>query len=510
MKDKFDLDDRIRHIVVVGGGSTGWIAAAVLAHQFKPDVCKVTLVESEDIGTIGVGESTIPPFIGLLRGLGIDEADFIQKTQASFKLGIQFHDWLEKGQSYFHPFGVLGQRLGIIEFYQAWLWAQLNGHSSELQDHAPCAVMAREGRFYLPQKAQKTPIGGASYALHLDAKLAGRYLRNYAEARGVERVEGRVVEVFSHDNGFIDKVRLTDGREISGDFFIDCSGFRALLIEQQLGVEFEDWKDFLPCNRAVAVQTENTGATTPYTQASAESAGWRWRIPLQHRTGNGYVFDTRFISDDEARARLLEAVDGKPITEPALIPFRTGIRTELWKHNCLSLGLASGFIEPLESTAIHLVTRGMDFFLRFFSGKSCDTELAAEYNRRMRLDYEEIRDFVVMHYCLTRRRDTPFWRWWQEEAEIPQTLRERIALFRCQGALREGIDELFHSPSWFSVFEGMGVRPRRYDARLDNLPAAQIIQHQETARAAIAQMVDTLPSHDDFLREHCPAVTINN
>ncbi|MFC6977917.1 tryptophan halogenase family protein [Microbulbifer taiwanensis] len=350
-----------KRIVIVGGGSTGWIAAAVLANQFRPEVCNITLVESEEIGTIGVGESTIPPFVGLLRGLGIDEADFIRETQASFKLGIRFGDWLQKGQSYFHPFGVIGNRLGTHEFYQAWLWAQLCGESSQLQDHAPCSVMAQQGKFFLPQKAQKTPIGGASYALHLDAKLAGHYLRRYAETRGVQRVEGRVEEVYSAENGVIEKLRLADGREIDGDFFIDCSGFRALLIEKHLDVGFEDWKDSLPCDRAVAVQTSNTGATTPYTQAIAEDAGWRWRIPLQHRTGNGYVYDSRFVSDDQARARLLAAVDGEPLTEPALIPFRTGVRRELWKSNCLSLGLAAGFIEPLESTAIHLVTRGLDF-----------------------------------------------------------------------------------------------------------------------------------------------------
>lgn len=500
-------DNRIRKIAIVGGGSTGWIAAAVLANQFKRELVEITLVESEEIGTIGVGESTIPPFVGLLRGLGIDERDFIRETQASFKLGISFNDWHTLGEKYFHPFGVIGQRLGMHEFYQGWLWAQQNGDDTPLQEYAPCSVMAREGKFFLPQKAQKTPIGGASYALHLDAKLAGRYLRKYAEARGVERIEGIVSDVIGRPDGFIDRLQLQDGREIEADFFIDCTGFRALLIEKHLGVGFEDWKQYLPCDRAVTVQTENTGETTPYTQATAEDAGWRWRIPLQHRTGNGYVYDSRFISDEDAKARLLAAVDGKPLIDPVVIPFRTGIRDELWKNNCLSLGLASGFIEPLESTAIHLVTRGLDFFLRFFPGRDCEVSLAAEYNRRMRLDHEEIRDFIVLHYCLTARDDTDFWRWWQD-AEIPQTLRERIALFEGHAVLREGIDELFHSPSWYSVFEGMGVRPRHCDPRIENMPLETIRQAMESGRTAIAEMVATLPSHDAFLREHCPAVEI--
>ncbi|TDG15196.1 tryptophan 7-halogenase [Seongchinamella unica] len=490
----------IKKIVIVGGGTSGWIAASVLSNQFRPDVLEVELVESEDIGTIGVGESTIPPFVGLIRNLGIDEQHFIQKVHATFKLGIRFPEWSNLGESYFHPFGSIGVRFGIYEFYQAWLKAKSMGHDSGLQEFAPCSVMADKHKFFLPQEAQKTPIGGASYAMHIDARLAADYLRGYAENRGVTRTEGMVTEVTQKEDGSIASLRLKSGKEVHGDFFIDCTGFFSLLIEKTLGVGFEDWSRFLPCDKAVAVQTENTGEALPYTISTAREAGWTWRIPLQHRTGNGYVYSSEHCSDDEARARLLECVDGKLLTEPMLIPFRTGIRESFWKKNCVSVGLAGGFIEPLEATAIHLVVRGMDFFLRYFPDKSCEPALINEYNRRMRMDYEEIRDFVVLHYCVTEREDTPFWQHCKTMA-IPDTLRERIELFKAHGTLREGVDELFRSPSWQSVFEGMGIRPANYSPRIDNLDYKLIEDTLAEARKSIAAMVETLPSHDQFIRQ---------
>lgn len=490
----------IKKIVIVGGGTSGWIAASVLAHQFRPEVLQVELVESEDIGTIGVGESTIPPFIGLIRNLGINEQHFIQKVHATFKLGIRFPDWNRLNDSYFHPFGSIGVRFGVHEFYQAWLKAKSLGHDSGLQEFAPCSVMADKHRFFLPQEAQKTPIGGASYALHIDAKLAADYLRNYAEERGVKRTEGMVTEVKQHGDGGIASLLLKSGEQVDGDFFIDCTGFYSLLIEKTLGVGFEDWRNFLPCNRAIAVQTENTGEALPYTISTAREAGWTWRIPLQHRTGNGYVYSSDHCSDEEARARLLECVDGELITEPMVIPFKTGLRESFWRKNCVSVGLSGGFIEPLEATAIHLVVRGMDFFLRFFPDQGCEPALINEYNRRMRMDYEEIRDFVVLHYCVTEREDTPFWKHCKTMA-IPDSLRERIELFKAHGTLREGVDELFRSPSWQSVFEGMGIRPEKYSPRIDNLDYKLIEDTLKEARQSIAGMVDTLPTHDQFIRQ---------
>lgn len=486
-------------IAIVGGGSSGWIAAAMLAYHLKREICQIELVESDDLGTIGIGESTIPPFVGLIQSVGIDEQDFIKKTGASFKLGIKFADWQQKHTGYFHPFGVIGKRIGSHDFYQCWLKASMAGNPGPLQDFSPSTVMAEHGRFYLPSKAQNTPIGGANYALHVDAKAVARYFRAYAEARGVVRSEGMVARGVRRENGHIDKLVLHDGREICADFFIDCTGFHSLLLGQVLDVGFDDWSQYLPCDRAIAVKTTQEGVTTPYTQVTAREAGWTWRIPLQERTGHGYVYASQFCSDDKAKRTLLKYIDGKLVNDTRIIPFVTGRRRELWKHNCLALGLAAGFVEPLESTAIHLIARGMDFFLRFFPDQDCDSTLIREYNRRMAADYEEVRDFIVLHYCTTRRDDTPFWRWCQT-MDIPDSLRERIELFKGHGLLREGVDELFRNSSWQSVFEGMGIRPQKYCPRVDNIDFGQIDTTLQNARQAILTMVKTLPTHDDYLR----------
>lgn len=489
----------IKKIVIVGGGSSGWIAAAMLAFHLKRELCQIELVESEEINTIGIGESTVPPFIGLIHRLGIDEQEFVRETQASYKLGIKFIDWQQKNKKYFHPFGVIGKRIGSHDFYQCWLKASMHGDNSALQDFSPCNVMAENGRFFFPGKAHNTPIGGANYALHVDAKRVAHYLRNYAEKRGVKRTEGVVTEVAQRDSGFIDKILLANGQEVAGDFFIDCTGFRSLLLGKILGVGFEDWSHFLPCNRAIALKTEGKGVTPPYTLATARKAGWSWRIPLQHRIGHGYVYASQFCSDAEAKSILLRSIDSAMIDEPRVIPFVTGRRKELWKNNCLALGLAAGFVEPLESTAIHLIARGMDFFLRYFPDRDCEQGSIREYNRRISADYEEVRDFIVLHYCTTQREDTPFWRWCRN-MPLPDSLQERIELFKGHGALREGTDELFRSSSWQSVFEGMGVRPRKHCPRVDNIEFNQISKTLKMARTAIKSMVNTLPTHDEFLQ----------
>ncbi|PIB95649.1 tryptophan halogenase family protein [Caulobacter sp. X] len=494
----------IRKIVIVGGGSAGWITAAMLSHYFQAGGCAIELVESEEIGTIGVGESTIPPFLRLLASLGIDEREFIQATQASFKLGIRFEDWKSLGDRYMHPFGVIGGPFGPHEFYQCWLRAKAAGHPSGLHDFAPGAVMAEQGKFMLPFKAERTLIGGANYALHVDARLVARYLRDYAEARGVKRTEGIVSDVITHEDGSVAKVRMKDGREIEGDFFIDCTGFRGLLIGKTLETPFEDWSDMLLCDRAVVVQTENVGAPHPYTLSKAEAGGWRWRIPLQHRAGNGYVFSSRHISDDEARATLLSQLEGRALMEPMFIPFKTGVRQRLWEKNVVAVGLSGGFIEPLESTALHLIYRGVDFLLRFFPDRDFDPALRDEYNRRMVADYEEIRDFIVLHYCKTQRDDTPFWRA-VREAPIPDSLKERMALFERSGVLREGVDDMFRNPSWQSVMEGMGVRPQRYQQLVDTIPYEVISQTLDQSAPMLAAQVAGLPSHGEFLAKHCPA-----
>jgi tryptophan halogenase len=489
----------ISKIVIVGGGTAGWLAAAMLRHHLKPDVCSITLVESEELGTIGIGESTVPPFVGLLQRLGIDERDFVRKTDATYKLGIQFVGWHQQSDSYFHPFGAIGREVDSYDFYQCWLKARALGERAPLQDFSPCNVMAQHGRFFPPGKARNTPIGGASYALHVDATLAARYLREFSEARGLERIEGRVVEVQRREDGFIHGLLLASGERLDGDFFIDATGFRALLIEQALGVGFNDWSNYLACDRAITVRTAHDGPLAPYTRATAQGAGWTWRIPLQHRLGHGYVYASRFCSDAAAKATLMRSLKSPLISEPKLIKFMTGHRRQFWAYNCLSLGLAAGFIEPLESTAIHLIARGMDFFLRYFPDRTCDPALVREYNRRMLADFEEVRDFIVLHYCATRRDDTPFWQWCQQ-IDLPNSLKERIELFKRHGATREGVDELFRSSSWQSVFEGMGIRPSGYCPRVDNLDPARLRTILQRARHAIHGMVAHLPTHEEFLK----------
>lgn len=491
----------IKKIVILGGGTSGWMAASMLAAHLKRELCEIELVESDEISSIGVGESTIPPVVRLINSLGIDEQEFIRETQACYKLGIKFVDWRQKNQSYFHPYGVIGKRIGSQDFYQCWLKATMEGERYDLQDFSPCSVMAANERFFLPSQAINTPIGGAGYAVHLDAKLVAKYLRDYAEERGVIRSEGNCTKVLRKENGFIEAIELADGRQVHGDFFIDCSGFKGLLIDKALQVEFEDWSQYLPCDRAVVVKSQVAGSRVPYTTATARKAGWCWRIPLRNGTGHGYVYSSRFCSDAEAKSTLLRHLDAPRINDPRIITFSTGRRKEFWKYNCLALGLAAGFVEPLESTAIHLMARGMDFFLRYFPDAECDTTLQREYNRRMGADYEEVRDFIVLHYCTTQREDTEFWRWCKN-MELPESLKERIELFKGHGILREGNDELFRSTSWQSVFEGMGIRPQKYCPRVDNLDYEQISETLKVARSAILNMVKNLPTHDDYLTQH--------
>lgn len=500
------MKDPIRKVCIVGGGTAGWIAAAVMAHYFRGKLFEIELIESDDIGTIGVGESTVPPFLELLARLGVNEQEFVREVQASFKLGIEFRDWHRRGESYFHPFGTIGGPIGISDFYQCWLKARMHDRAGPLQDYAPASVMACEGRFMLPFKARRTPIGGASYALHLDAKLAARFLRRFSEERGVKRTEGIVEDVRLGANGFVETLVLRDGRAVEADFFIDCSGFRALLIGKALEVGYRDWTHLLFCDRAIAVQTENEGEPPPHTLAHAQDFGWRWRIPLQHRAGNGHVFASEYLSDDEAARILLDQVQGRVVAGPITIPFRTGVREKIWHRNVLSLGLSAGFVEPLESTAIHLIYRGMDFFFRFLPDRRCDERLIAEYNRRMIADYEEIRDFVILHYCTTAREDTPFWDRCRL-LELPDSLKERLELFRLNGSLRDGLDELFRAVSWQSVMDGMGVRPESYQPVVDALDFDELTAALGQAQDDLRRFVAGLPSHGEFLRTHCPALS---
>ncbi|MBL4575384.1 MAG: tryptophan 7-halogenase [Opitutaceae bacterium] len=494
----------IKKIVIVGGGTAGWLAAATLGNIFKQCSVGVELVESGEVGIIGVGEATIPPLLDTIRSLGIDEVDFIKATQASFKWGIKFEDWHTKGQSYFHPFGSIGATIDGHDFFQCWLKSQAEGDTTPLMTHSPESQPSKSNKFFLPFEAMNTPLKNAKYALHLDAVLVGDYLKKFCLNIGVTHTIAHVKRALIDESGNISHIELKDNRRIAGDFFIDCSGFKGLLIEQALDVGYDNWSHYLPCNRAVAVQTEKVGETLPYTISKAQKAGWTWRIPLQHRTGNGYVFCDKYISDKEAIETLLANVEGKVLTEPRVIPFTTGLRRKTWYKNCLALGLAQGFLEPLESTAIHLVSKTLALFVRMFPDQQSNLVLQHEFNRRVRQDYEEIRDLLVLHYCTTNRNDSPFWRWCKN-MEIPATLNHKLIFYRSSGCLIPGVEELFQPTSWYAVLTGMQVMPHRYNSSIDALDYNQLQSSMRLGRQSIWQCVTKQPSHDDFLQRYCPA-----
>lgn len=493
----------IKSLCIVGGGTAGWMAATMLSNIFNNTGVRITLVESPDIATIGVGEATIPPFLVFLKSAGMDIREFMRATAGTFKLGIRFDNWYASQHSYFHPFGQIGRNIDGHEFYQVWLKNQAQGDVSTLMEHSPAAVMANAHRFMLESELVNTPLASSSHALHLDAVLAARYMRQHAEKNGVVRLESTVTSVSLDDAGYIERINLANSQQIESDFFIDCTGFKSLLIGDALQVGYENWSHYLPCNRAVAVQTENTGEPAPYTIATARDAGWTWKIPLQHRTGNGYVFCDKYCSDNEAIQTLLNHIDGKLLNEPRVIPFVTGKRNKIWHKNCLALGLASGFLEPLESTAIHLVFKTLAYFIRHFPDRDFDPVQEQLFNSKINKEYNEIRDFLVLHYCTTTREDTPFWRWCKT-MEIPETLAEKLDLFRRRGQLLKGEEDLFRDTSWYAVLEGMHQRPHKYHPLVDALDGKKLAQSLSQGKSAIHELVRRLPSHQQFIEQYCP------
>lgn len=497
--------EQTKKIVILGGGMAGWAAAAALGRRLKPEFYEVIVVESSHIDSLGVGESVLPSVISFIRNLGLDEGEFIQKVKAGPKLGIQFQDWCGKGSSYFHPFGTIGGRLDGFEFFQYWLKARAEGDPTPLMDYSPAAVMAKHGKFVFPFKfSSGSPLAGADYAMHLDAGLAVRYLREFSEKHHVKRITGHVVRVHKRENGNIESIELNSREVVQGDFFIDCSGIRAMLIGEALNVGYESWKHFLPCDRAVTVQSAHSGPVTPYSISRAKEDGWSWRIPLQNRISSGYVFSSEHCSDNQARKELLDSMEGDTLYEPRFIPLRTGIRKQMWKKNCIALGLAGGFLEPLESTAIHLITRGVQFLLELFPNLSPDEQdwpgLATEYTARMLGDYEEIRDFIVLHYCTTERTDTDFWLF-RRSLPIPDSLGERIELFRATGQLRVSDDCLFKKPDWQAIFTGMGVIPHHHHPFADMGDFDRIHQMMRARRDQLEAAVQDLPVYHGFTQE---------
>ena len=496
---------QLRDIVIVGGGTAGWMAAAAFAKVIGTQTHSITLIESEEIGTVGVGEATIPPIMQYNRLLEIEEDEFVRETNATFKLGIEFIDWRKTGSSYFHPFGLFGATIkGGVGFMNYWLrWVQ-SGGDPDFSRFIAEGMAAREGKFARMPASPDGQLPPINYAYQFDAATYAAYLRRYAERRGVVRREGRVVDAEQNsETGYIEAVKLADGSRVAGDFFIDCSGFRGLLIEGVLNAGFDDWSHWLPNNRAAAVPCRRVEDPTPFTRSTAREAGWQWRIPLQHRTGNGHVYCSAFMDDDRARDLLLARFDDAPLAEPAALRFTPGRRRKGWTKNCVALGLASGFLEPLEATSIHLIQRGIAMLLKFFPDRQFEQADIERYNRMQEFEFARVRDFLLMHYAHTERAGA----FWEHCRAIPltETLQEKIDLFRSRGRILREDTELFPIQSWLSVMIGQNIVPRGYDPMTDGLDATKVIEKLEAIRAQVKQCAEAMPDHRDFIRQHCAA-----
>jgi len=495
-------------IVILGGGTAGWMAATAFASLLPSNRCRVRLVESEEIGIVGVGEATFPEIRNFNAAVGIDEAEMMRATKAAFKLGIQFVDWGFKGSRYIHPFGVHGP-VGMDHiFHHRWLRAHRLGLKVDIQDYSFAAQAARDCRFELPETRRSTIDSAYSYAYHFDAGLYALYLRSIAEQRGAIRTEGKVRDIVQDpETGDIRALLLESGETISGDLFIDCSGFRSLLLGKTLGTAWKDWSKWLPCDRAWAVPSARD-ELSPYTRSTAMEAGWRWRIPLQHRTGNGYVFSSSFVSEDEAASALMRSLETEALGEPRLVKFQTGHRTVSWAKNCVAVGLASGFFEPLESTSIYLIQVAIMELVRLLPDKRIDPRLRDEFNQRIDLQYERIRDFLILHYKLTSREDAEIWRYCGA-MDVPESLARKIELFRHSAIIERYKDGLFPPTSWLSVLIGQGLIPENYSPLADGMPEERLIAHLEEFRTDIQDRVDEMLPHDRFIDRYCAAETLS-
>lgn len=497
----------IRNIVIVGGGTAGWMAAAAFARVLGPTY-NVTLVESEQIGTVGVGEATVPHIKAFNNLLGLDEAAFVRQTQGTFKLGIEFVDWHHVGDRYIHGFGSeIGHPLGLLPFHQYWIKARHAGWAKPLGHYTLNTVAAPLGRFMTSASdvPPGSPLANIAYAYHFDAALYARFLRSYAEQRGVRRIEGIVETVHRHpENGDVLSVTLQDDTRVAGDLFVDCSGFRGLLIEQALHTGYEDFTHWLPCDRALAVPCEKVGPPVPYTRSTARPAGWQWRIPLQQRTGNGYVYSSAHLSEDEATATLLANLDGKPLGEPRPLRFTTGRRRKCWNKNVVALGLASGFMEPLESTSIHLIQSGISKLLELFPREGLSPVLRQRYNDRLAFEFDRIRDFLVLHYKATARSDSGFWRQCRD-MDIPDTLQATLDLFADSGRFYRNGEEMFAEISWVQVMVGQGILPASYHPLVDQVPEVDLKGFLASIEQTLAHCAQAMPPHEAFIARACAA-----
>jgi tryptophan halogenase len=496
------MSREVKSVVIAGGGTAGWMAAAAIARVLGPRLT-ITLVESSEIGIVGVGEATIPAIANFNRMVKLDEDEFLRHTQGTFKLGIEFADWWQKGQAYMHAFGPVGRDLAYIPFHHYYLReAGTDAAAGSLWDYSLNWMAAKQSRFARLTQVPGTPLAGLAWAFHFDASLYAAYLSRLAQGMGVRRIDAKIAGVLQHASGDVRALKLEDGRELEGDLFIDCTGFRGLLIEQALETGYEDWSHWLPCDRAWAVPSANTHPLTPYTRATARTAGWQWRIPLQHRTGNGHVYCSAQVSDEAARQTLLEHLDAPALAEPRLIRFTTGRRKQLWNRNVVCMGLASGFLEPLESTSIHLIQVTIQRLILLFPHAGDNTERRREFNRAAAAEYEYIRDFIILHYFANDRRGEPFWDACRTMA-IPETLRHRIELFRETAGIFCAGEDLFQHSSWLQVLLGQGVRPAATHPFVEAVAPRDRAGYLQDLRRLIAQAAGGLPTHEEFIARHC-------
>ena len=497
----------IENIIIVGGGTAGWMAAAALSRLRAGSSVAITLVESEVIGTVGVGEATIPPFLDFNRLLEIDEREMLTAVQGSFKLGIQFINWGKQGDSYIHPFGNYGYQMGGVSFHHIWQKYRQAGDNRPIQVFNMETMAAHFGRFARTEDYQREDLPPVNYAYHIDAGRYARFLRSYAEVRGVVRKEGKVIDVaLNGESGFVTAITLDDGTTIAGDLFIDCSGFRGLLIEQALKTGYDDWSNFLPCDRAVALpcQREDGSGPLPYTRATAHSAGWQWQVPLQHRNGNGHVYCSNFMGDDEAHDILVNNIAGKPGAEPNFLRFVTGRRKKFWNKNVVALGLSAGFMEPLESTSIHLINTGINKLIAVLSLDGITQVQEDSFNRLTGKEYDRIRDFLILHYNATSRDDSEFWNYCRT-MRVPDSLTEKIELFRHNGQIFREEDELFTETSWAAVMMGQGIMMGGHNAMVNGLPEPKTANEIDAIEQSIRFVVQHMPAHGDYLKTYCPA-----
>lgn len=494
---------KIRRLVVVGGGTAGWMCAATFARYLKNEYCEIVLVESEEIGTVGVGEATIPQILVFNKSLNLDEDDFVRKTQATFKLGIEFVNWGRVGESYIHAFGSVGRDMESLPFYHFWLKLNKLGKSADIGEFCLNTMASRQNKFMRSIDAGNSPLSNIAYAYHFDAGLYAKYLREYSEKFGVKRIEGKIASVkLNETDGSISSVVLESGEDVSGDLFIDCSGFRGLLIEKALGVGYEDWSHWLPCDSAWAVPSEKINPLPSYTRATAHSAGWQWRIPLQHRTGNGHVFSSRFMEAEKARDILLQNLEGKSLADPRQLRFVTGRRKKFWHKNCIAIGLASGFMEPLESTSIHLVQSALAKVMSLFpSGEFNQAEIDL-YNDQVGFEYEKIRDFLILHYKVTNRSDSEFWNYCRN-MDVPDSLLKKIELFERNGHVYRFNNELFNEISWVEVMLGQGISPRGYHPLVDVMSNVDFERRIDHIKRVVDTAVNYMPDHSDFIEKNC-------